>query len=142
MTFHPTEPKGIYVTAASPQGISAGGVYYTKDGGKRWWNILPDKDIKRLTSRKRDYDHWMSSVVHPKKTNIIFAGSTNNGLFFSVDGGRRWKWCPEFPFSNVQSMTFNPRNPDELILTTFGSGVWSTSLKELLRRYDINYDKI
>ncbi len=142
MTFHPTNPKAMYVTAASPQGVSAGGVYYTQDDGKKWWNILPDKDIKRLTGLPHGYDHWMSSVVHPKKNNIIFAGGTNNGLFFSVDGGRRWRWCPDFPFSNVQSMTFNPRNSDEFILTTFGSGVWSASLKELLQHYNIDYNKI
>ncbi len=142
MTFHPTNPKAMYVTAASPQGIYAGGVYYTQDDGKKWWNILPDKNIKRLTGLPRDYDHWMSCAVHPKKNNILFAGGTNNGLFFSIDGGRRWRWYPEFPFSNVQSITFNPRNTDEVILTTFGSGVWSASLKELLRRYDIDYNKI
>ncbi len=140
--FHPKDPDGIYVVSASPQGINAGGVYYTKDGGKKWWHILKDRDIARLLGEKQAYDHWMSVLVHPEKTNIIFAGATNHGLFFSANGGRSWKWCKEFPFSNAQSMAINPRNTDELIVTTFGSGVWSCSIEELLSRYNISYEKI
>ncbi len=142
IAFHPKDPNGIYVASASPQGIPAGGVYYTKDGGKKWWHIMKDSDIPRLLGIKRAYDHWMSIIVHPEKTDIIFAGGSSHGLFFSADGGRTWRWCKEFPFSNAQSMTFNPHNLDELIVTTFGSGVWSTSLTALLERYNYSYSKI
>ncbi len=139
--FHPTDPQGIYVTSVSAPGIGGGGIYYTKDNGKKWWHILADKDIKRLVG-KGGYDHWMSIKVHPQKTNLIFAGATRHGLFFSINGGRNWRWCKEFPFANAQSITFNPRNPDQLFVTTFGSGVWSASLKELLQKYNISYNKL
>ncbi len=140
IAFHPTDPNGIYVASATPQGITnSGGIYYTKDGGKKWWHILKDNDVARLRGFQRTYEHWMSIIVHPEKTNIIFAGGSRHGLFFSTDGGRKWKWCKEFPFSNVQSITFNPRNTDEVVITTFGSGIWSTSLTELLRHYNISY---
>ncbi len=143
IAFHPTDPNGIYVASATPQGFTnAGGIYYTKDGGKRWWHILKDKDIARLRGFQRTYEHWQSLVVHPDKTDIIFAGGTRHGLFFSADGGRRWLWCKEFPFSSAQSITFNPRNTDEIIITTFGSGVWSGSVKEILKHHDINYAKL
>ncbi len=142
MEFHPTDPHALYVSAASPQGIEAGGIYYTKDNGKKWWHIIKDKTVAKLTGVSYAYDHWMSVFVHPQMPDIIFAGATLNGLFFSVDGGRRWKWSPEFPFANVQSMTVNPRNTDELILTTFGSGVWSTSIKKFLKHYKIDINKI
>ncbi len=137
LAFHPTAPNGLYVASASPQGINAGGIYYSKDGGKRWWHILKDSDISRLRGlgRTYNYDHWMAVLVHPENTDLIFAGATNNGLFFSKNGGKSWLWCKEFPFSNAQSITFNPKNLDEIIVTTFGSGVWSASIKELLARY-------
>ncbi len=140
--FHPTDPQGIYVSSVSAPGVGGGGIYYTKDNGKRWWLILADKDIKRLVGISSGYDHWMSVKVHPQKTNIIFAGASIHGLFFSTNGGRTWRWCKEFPFANAQSITFDPRDPEKLFVTTFGSGVWSASLKELLQKYNISYDKL
>ncbi len=142
MAFHPTDPNALYVSAGSPQGIVAGGIYYTKDNGKKWWRIIGDRDIPRLRGIKQAFDHWMSVLVHPEIPNIIFAGGSSHGLFFSVDGGRRWKWSPDFPFPNVQSMAVNPRNTDEIVFTTFGSGIWSTSLKRFLKHYNIDINKV
>ncbi len=142
MEFHPTDPKAIYVTSATPQGKKNGGLYFTRDNGKRWWNILPDKNIKRISGMKHGYDHWMSVAVHPQKHDLIFVGSSRTGLFFSTNGGKRWKHCKEFPFFNAQSISFNSNNMDEIIITTFGSGIWSASLKELLSKYNVSYDKL
>ncbi len=142
MAFHPTDPNALYVAAASPKGLPVGGIYYTRDNGKKWWHIIGDKTIPKLMGIERTFDHWMSVLVHPEMPNIIFAGGSVNGLFFSVDGGKRWKWSPEFPFSNVQNMAVNPRNTDEIIFTTFGSGIWSTSLKKFLKHYKIDINKI
>jgi hypothetical protein len=123
------------VSAASPQGSrDLGGIYATSDGGKNWGHILKDSDAKKLAGGY-SYDHWMAVAAHPEDSKLLFAGSTLHGLFFSRNGGKLWNWCREFPFRNAQSITFDPRNPDSLLITTFGAGVWSASVRAILQRY-------
>lgn len=132
MAFDPKDEKIIYVTAATPQnGTGAGGVYKSSDGGETWAQVLNDKRMQRLAGGM-SYDHTMAVAVHPEKTNLVFAGTTTHGLFFSRNAGSVWEWCAEFPFSNVQSITFDPRDNDRMIVTTFGAGVWSASVSRVL----------
>ncbi|MDL2274574.1 hypothetical protein LJC22_00415 [Desulfosarcina sp. OttesenSCG-928-G10] len=131
--FDPENDKALYVSAVTPQGgTGAGGIYKTLNSGKTWMQILKDSDAKRLAGGA-DYDHWMAVNPHPSKPGLVFAGSTLNGLFYSTDSGKRWRWCRGFPFRNAQSITFDPRNPDKVMITTFGAGVWSASLSRILQ---------
>lgn len=132
LAFDPKDEKTIYVTAATPQnGTGAGGVYKSSDGGETWVQILKDKRMQRLAGGV-SYDHTMAVAVHPEKTNLVFAGTTKHGLFFSRNAGSAWEWSAEFPFPNVQSITFDPRDSDKMIITTFGAGVWTASVARVL----------
>lgn len=131
--FDPQNSQGLYVSAASPQGgMGAGGIYKTENNGRTWMQILKDSDAKRLAG-DAGYDHWMSVAAHPSIPGVVFAGSSLHGLFYSTAGGKQWRWCRDFPFRNAQSIAFDPRDPDKLVITTFGAGVWSASIKRILQ---------
>lgn len=130
--FDPANDKGLYVSAATPQGpIRSGGIYKTVDG-KTWLHVLSDKEIKRIAGAP-GYDHCMAVAVHPADPQLVFAGTTLHGLLYSRDGGKRWQRCGSFPFINAQNIIFDPRNPDAILVTTFGAGVWSASVTALVR---------
>lgn len=130
--FDASGSKALYVSAATPQGrISSGGIYKTADG-ENWYHVLQDKEINRLAGGAR-YDHCMAVAVHPDDPRLVFAGTTLHGLFYSRDGGKYWRHCRNFPFTNAQNILFDPRNTDTIVVTTFGAGVWSASVKALLR---------
>ncbi len=130
--FDPANREGLYVTAATPQGSpGAGGVYKTENNGKNWFQILKDSDMHRMAG-SMSFDHTMSVAVHPANTALVFAGTNVHGLFFSRNAGKTWEWCRDFPFSNAQSIAFDPRDPDSLLITTFGAGVWQGSIKRIL----------
>lgn len=126
--FDPADPHTIYLTAATPQGgTGAGGVYKTINSGTTWFHILKDDRMKVIAGAP-DYDHSMAIAVHPRNPRIILAGTTLHGLLYSMDGGRFWRRYEAFPFHNAQSITFHPKDPDRIYVTTFGAGVWVGSL--------------
>jgi hypothetical protein len=129
--FDPADEQVLYVAASTPQGgTGAGGVYKTNDGGKNWVQVLKDSDVRRLSGGD-SYDHHMAVAVHPKIPGLVFSGTTLHGLFYSKDGGKDWIWCRDFPFANAQSISFDPRDPDRIFVTTFGAGVWKASVSKL-----------
>lgn len=132
--FDPEDPAVLYATAASPQGgVGVGGVYKTTDSGKTWAQVLTDTDAYRATGISK-YDHHMAVAVHPLDRNLVFVGTTLQGLLYSLDGGTRWNWCREFPFASIQSLSFDPENPDTIIIVSFGAGIFSASVKDIIKK--------
>ena len=135
--FDPKDEKVIYVTAATPQGgVGVGGVYKTMDGGTTWFQILDDKGAQRLVPGGASYDHFMAVAVHPDNPRLIFCGATLKGLYVSLDGGSplSWRWCEDFPFASIQNISFDPRDSDVIYISSMGAGVWTGSVREILRR--------
>lgn len=131
--FDPKNDQGLYVTACSPPGgFGLGGVYKTYNGGETWFHVLKDKDVLRMSGGV-NYDHHMSVAVHPDNPDLVFSGTTLHGMFASRDAGASWQWVRDFPFANVQSINFDPKNTDRMLVTTFGAGVWEGSVKEALK---------
>lgn len=131
--FDPGNAKGLYVTAATPQGgKGVGGVYATRDLGETWSQILNDDTVRRLAGG-HTYDHHMAVAAHPDDPQLLFAGTTLHGLFYSRDKGKTWHWCRDFPFANAQSINFDPADKDRMTVTTFGAGTWTASLKDILK---------
>lgn len=114
----PENEKSIYLATASIPGkkVLQGGVWKSEDGGEIWQHKI---DRKKLSFAK-----MMAIAVHPENKNIVLTGGVKNGLWFSIDSGESWKKYDDFPFKAVQGIDFNPQNPDEIFVTTFGSGVW------------------
>jgi photosystem II stability/assembly factor-like uncharacterized protein len=119
-SFDPKDERIIYVAAESPLARwRQGGLYKTMNGGDSWERIFP-RDVKK----DKDGYHLMSVAVHPEKPNLIYVGDVYTGLYYSDDFGKSFKPYASYPGAVIQSMSFNPLNFNELIVTSFGTGVW------------------
>ncbi len=50
--------------------------------------------------------------------------TSDDGAHISDDGGVSWNRISDLPPGNIHSATFDPDNPTDVYLTTFGQGVW------------------
>lgn len=118
--FDPTDENVIYVAAASPLGRwRQGGLFRTRDGGNSWQRIFP-RDVKRDTEGYQ----LMSVAVHPEDPGLIYVGDVYSGLYYSEDFGETFKPYASYPGAPIQSISFNPLNMKEIVVTSFGTGVW------------------
>ena len=109
------DAKTLYVALNNyQQGDFAPYLLKSADRGKTWTSIagnLPDRHV--VWSIVEDH-------VNPK---LLFAG-TELGLFFTVDGGRRWvqlkAGAPTVPFRDLQLQ----RRENDLVVATFGRGLF------------------
>jgi photosystem II stability/assembly factor-like uncharacterized protein len=89
-------------------------VLKTTDRGKTWTSIAGDLPDRQFV--------WSLAEDHVNK-NLLFAG-TEFGLFFTVDGGRHWTQLHAgLPTIAVRDIEVQRREND-LVLGTFGRGVW------------------
>src|SRR3989344_3295624 len=61
----------------------------------------------------------LTITFHPNDSNIIYAGTVNNGIFKTVNGGELWKYI-KFPPQKIDSFTIDRNDPDKRM---FASGV-------------------
>lgn len=135
-SFDSKDKNTIFVSAATPAGgMGVGGIYRTKDGGKSWLKLIGEKETQRMV-KLSSYELFMAVSVHPDNPDIVFAGSTFSGLFVSTDGGKTWRWCHDYPFVTPQRISFDPNNSDVMYIASMGAGIWTASVKEVLRRMD------
>jgi photosystem II stability/assembly factor-like uncharacterized protein len=89
-------------------------VVRSSDRGRTWTNIsgnLPDK-----------HDVWAIAQDHVNG-DLLFAG-TEFGLFFTVDGGKRWTQLRGgMPPTQVRDLQLQKREND-VVMATFGNGFW------------------
>jgi photosystem II stability/assembly factor-like uncharacterized protein len=89
-------------------------VLKTSDRGKTWTSIAGDLPDRQFV--------WSLAEDHVNK-NLLFAG-TEFGLFFTVDGGGHWTQIHAgLPTIAVRDIEVQRREND-LVLGTFGRGVW------------------
>ncbi|MEI7904934.1 MAG: hypothetical protein WCI43_05935 [Candidatus Firestonebacteria bacterium] len=125
--FNPEDPNIIYFTAATIPGGREGGVYKTTDGGKSWVRVLKDEDF--AATGGASYVHCLFINLHPEHPEMIYAGTAGHGLWYSGDSGSTWKRFEELPFSSAQNVTFDPKDPTVMYVTTFGGGIWKGNYK-------------
>ncbi len=93
-----------------------GGLYLTSDGGSSWQRI------------GRQGRQTFGGYFHPKFPGWIYMtlteGSTGAGLWLSRDQGQTWQPFSGLPFSNIQRVTFDPKDLAVIYVTTFGGSVW------------------
>lgn len=96
------------------QGDMAPYVFRTKDFGKTWERILSDKNVK---------GYALAVLQDPVEPRLVFAG-TENGLWLSFDEGKNWQqWKNEYPAVSTMDLAIQEREAD-LIMGTFGRGIW------------------
>jgi photosystem II stability/assembly factor-like uncharacterized protein len=122
--WDPEDEDVLYVSAGSSEGHwMQGGIYKTSDGGRSWTHVLTDEMIKKITGGD-NYEQTMAVAVHPQNSRLVYAGTSKNGLLYSLDGGISWHHYSNFPAASVQSINFDPADLTRVIVTTFGQGVF------------------
>ncbi|MCB9279059.1 MAG: hypothetical protein H6562_09110 [Lewinellaceae bacterium] len=88
--------------------------FQTTDYGQSWKQIADEKKVEGFT---------LSIVQDPVEPKLLWLG-TDQGLYFSIDGGDSWnKWTNGYPSVQTADLKIHPREAD-LIIGTFGRAVW------------------
>ena len=90
-------------------------LFYTKDFGKTWTNLL-------ASNRPEGMGHCLSVLQDPKQPSLVYLG-TETGLFVSANAGKTWQRWAGLPVMPVQDLAIQEREGD-LILGTFGRAAW------------------
>ena len=91
-------------------------VYKSIDAGLSW---------QKLGLRVR---HIRVIVQHPQKPEILVAGTEDNGIYFSYDGGKTWqKNDTGILGSAFYTIAFDPSNPDIVYAGGFQTGVYKST---------------
>ena len=92
----------------------AGGLYRTKNRGKNW---------KRIANLYR----VESCTVNPNNPNHMYVTTENSGLWqtFNLnDENPKFEQVRSYPFKHPFRVLFNPHNPKETWVTSFGGGLF------------------
>ncbi len=120
--------RSIYSVCSNPQNPStlyAGNVsrsiFKSYDGGEVW--------EERSIGQPGGQSLIQCLAVHPRDTNIVFAGGTGlAGVYRSTDGGDTWAACLESPdgyrfeLGGSGALTFDPNHPDTVYCVRFAFG--------------------
>lgn len=154
VVFDPHNPAIAYAGRAANK-IETGGVYKSVDFGETWQFIgLEDIEVKRIaidplvsnvmyagyadvykstdagkTWQKLGNNFWPGSwsiVIYPFKTNLIYLGGHNTGIFKSVDGGINWN---NMGINNqiIRGIAFDLSHPDTLYAGAEEGGIFKST---------------
>lgn len=90
-------------------------VYRSRDAGETWEKLgLRVKRIRCISQ-------------HPRNEQILAVGTENNGLYFSLDGGKVWeKRDSGVMHATFYGITFDPNNPEIVYAVGFQTGVYKS----------------
>ncbi|MBS1749110.1 MAG: T9SS type A sorting domain-containing protein [Bacteroidetes bacterium] len=92
-----------------------GGLYRTTNRGANW---------TKLTGNQ--FDRVTSITFNPAQNNEAYLTTEMQGLWRSVnihDALPQWSLVDNYPFRQPERIFFNPYNPDEVWVTSFGNGM-------------------
>ncbi len=90
-------------------------IYKSVDAGESWQKL--GLRVKRIRLIQQ----------HPKDPKILVAATENNGIYFSLDGGRVWeKRDSGVMHSTFYGITFDPTNPDIVYAVGFQTGIYKS----------------
>jgi photosystem II stability/assembly factor-like uncharacterized protein len=123
LVLAPSDPQRLYLAVRDRYmgGRSyPGGVYRSDNGGVTWRRILTDNFVQGL-------------AVDPRRADVVYAGltdhpyhdeSTGDGIRVTRDGGQTWDILGEPSCRQVNCITVDPHDPDQVYLGTGGNGVF------------------
>jgi photosystem II stability/assembly factor-like uncharacterized protein len=110
------DSRTLYLSATDAGEQQQGGLYRSRDGGETWRKLA-----------RQGPEHF-GAFLHPKHPGWIYMtlteGAPDAGLWLSRDDGATWKPLTGLPFGNAQRVTFDPKDPNRIYVTTFGGSVW------------------
>lgn len=115
--------------AAMPYGDRLQGVYRTINGGETW-QLVREADFYRQVAKGNLLAYGPSSSAQ-QKTTIIYAGSYEEGLLLSEDGGESWR-VVGFEGVHISEIKMNPSDSDELFVAT-ESGLFKYNNSKITR---------
>lgn len=116
LAIDPNNPDVLYAAtgeySSGNYGYSGAGIFKTTDGGATW-------NLRGLAT----VGGFSKIYVHPKNSNVIYAGAVYGGAGFykSTDGGVKWNRTNR---ETVSDVSINPNNINELFIGTVGAGVF------------------
>ena len=126
----PSQPYVFYIGAVN------GGVWKTDDYG-RTWNPIFDKESTSSIG---------AIAVAPSNPEIVYVGSgeglhrpdlsVGNGIYKSVDGGKKWKHLGLRNGQQMSMMAVDPANPDRLFVAVVGHPYGPNAERGIYRSLD------
>lgn len=117
---NPLSPEYVAVTTAY-------GAYLSEDGGAEWKSIPLSAPLKPV-------DHISAVAISPHSRDLIFIGTSFNGLAVSRDGGATWEssnasikqlYKGAGFYEEISAMAISPADPDRVYLAAgFGGGIY------------------
>ena len=107
--------------------------YKTTNFGKSWERIVDEKDV---------FGYALSIVEDIETENLLFLG-TDDGLYYTINGGENWIKVDSkvFPTVSTKDLVIHPREHD-LVIGTFGRAIWVWDDIRLFRALAKNPDLI
>jgi photosystem II stability/assembly factor-like uncharacterized protein len=127
----PNNENIIYLIAGTAPGSGTicaggtpdqGGVYKTTNGGASWTRVLRDSDFAATGGISSMQGSEISMA--PNNPNEIYLGTVTHGLWKTTDAGANWQRIPNFPFLVAHNVDWDPLDPTQYYVSTFGSGIW------------------
>ncbi|MEY4745383.1 MAG: hypothetical protein RL272_1328 [Candidatus Parcubacteria bacterium] len=86
-----------------------GGVYKTGNKGDAW---LPKNAIPTTTGEKKAISNVnVAAIVQdPEDPNALYIGTTDNGMFYSYDGGDSWMQPPQLSRGRIPSIAIDSKD--------------------------------
>lgn len=97
-----------------------GGLYKTTDRGLTWGILL------ELPSRDENTDRVTSCAVSPTNPNEMYVTTETDGLWYTSglqSGAPQFEQVAGYPFRQPERVFYNPFNPQEIWVTSFGNGL-------------------
>jgi photosystem II stability/assembly factor-like uncharacterized protein len=118
----PGNPEVMYLGAAS------GGIWRTRDGGIHWRDVFAHEPVQSIGALALD----------PRNPNIVWAGTgesfyirpstaIGDGVWKSVDGGRRWIHMGLRQSGRIPRIVVDPDDPERVYVCALGSGFSASS---------------
>jgi photosystem II stability/assembly factor-like uncharacterized protein len=135
----PGAPRGGWIPQISPSTHEAGTVlvalnHYRRNDWQPYAYRSDDygKTFKRIAGPDQIKGHVMTVIQDLREPDLLFLG-TENGLWFSLNGGKAWEpWAKDFPAVPVSDLAIHPDEGD-LVIGTFGRAIWVLDDLEPLR---------
>jgi photosystem II stability/assembly factor-like uncharacterized protein len=119
MAIHPVHGNIVWVGSSR--------LWRTTDVGRHWTPVSPFLDGSAITAIE----------VPSADPERILVGTTNGGIFRSLDRGKTWSGDlsgPEIPPRLISRIETHPRSAEKVVVTIAGTGVVSKLIPRAMRR--------